>query len=429
MFTSTRSRTWAFGIAVAVTAVAAITGMSPVSTSWSAEAEASGRGSAIQTTGKDVVDDRPDGEGSSGDDAIFEIAAWRDRNPDLLTSWAGMARDGDTVTVYWAREVPWEFQSFLAIAELTSVKVAVSPFSHRDLGAAIRALATAHPEVPMWSASADFSGVVATVPEGVRVPRFDDAPVPVQVRRGESKWVNFLGRGDDTSPFYGGSQIFRTTPSGSTALCSTGFPVEFSGGAIRMVTARHCGTNATFRSPEDEYSTWPSTRRVVGTSGGGHAATDSVLLAPSSTDSYFYRVYTGAWNSISSRTIVGTLPPVLGDGVCAGGGWSGQQCSNVITDVNVYVSEGGISVGPGFVATNSSVAQAGSGDSGSPAVKLASSALTLRIAGLLKGGSESALAPCQGWEGASPRQCSRMVLYIEVAAILSQHNVSLHVSP
>jgi hypothetical protein len=358
---------------------------------------------------------------------MLAISDWRDRHPDLLTNWAGMEREGDHVTMYWGHEVPKEFSEFMDLAKLASVNVQLSPYSYDEIGAEIRRLMSEYPEVTLWKGADKFVGIVAVVPMKAKDPVIKDSRMSVLIEHADRHWTNFLGRGNDVSAFYGGSQDFRLFGSGTPFLCSTGFPVQFSGGVIRMVTARHCGTNATYRSPESVYTSWPSSRREIGSTGGGYAETDSVLMAAASESSFGTRIYTGDWQATTSRSIVGTFPASIGEGICAGGAYSGQQCNNEVVEVNVHFNENGVDFGPGFVAANANGAQAGEGDSGSPAVKLMSGNTTLRVAGLLKGGDDiNYPAPCTGWTANGLRKCSTLILYVDVAAVLARHSVSLY---
>lgn len=88
----------------------------------------------------------------------------------------------------------WRQAAFRAFAEesaLETVSLAVSPYSYADIGEEIVRLAKKHPEVVMWSAAPNFSGVVATVPRDEKVRTFSDVRLPVELRLSDPKWVNF----------------------------------------------------------------------------------------------------------------------------------------------------------------------------------------------------------------------------------------------
>jgi hypothetical protein len=149
---------------------------------------------------------------------MLAISDWRDRHPDLLANWAGMEREGDHVTMYWGHEVPKEFSEFMDLAKLASVNVQLSPYSYDEIGAEIRRLMSEYPEVTLWKGADKFVGIVAVVPMKAKDPVIRDSRMSVLIEHADRHWTNFLGRGNDVSAFYGGSQDFRLFGSGTPFL-------------------------------------------------------------------------------------------------------------------------------------------------------------------------------------------------------------------
>ncbi len=383
-----------------------------------------------QGMGQEVVDSKPVVTDSAGespvpvDDLISAVGEWMDENPKLLVNWSGMIKRSESLlSVFWAHGAPSEFVNFLRDRNLSGVSVESAPFSSDEIDAEIAALAKKFPYVPLWVATREWTGITARLSSKTKVPDFAGASIPVAVEFREGPGaIDLSGRGDDIYPFYGGGQIFQ---SGTSNTCTTGFKVEFSGGAQRLVTARHCGVSSDFRSPENIYTSFPVTRRFVGSSLGGNVSTDSMLLAPSASSGYFYRIFTGDWTVATSRLVVGAHPIVLDDVICAEGGFSGQQCTNRIADANATQVVDGVARGPGFIAvSDSGNGQAGQGDSGGPSVKLVSGGTSLKVAGMISASAGGASpVTCNGFT--AYRLCFAEIFYVKLGAILNAHNVSL----
>lgn len=368
--------------------------------------------------GKDVVKAEVDVPKQSPESiAIDVVSDWLVAHPKESAGWAGIRKVGRTaLDLYWKGEVPPSLR--LAInATGAEVIYQSAKWSSQEFDAVLPKLLNSGIGLTAARPSEDYSAIIAETedPTDASLPSEFEG-LPISYVRGSNVARLAVGRSADTAPFFGGAQA---VVGGN--ICGLGFSVETSGGVRKVVTARHCGQNSTFETP----ATTPVT---IGTSGGGLAASDSVLIANSSLSIMSSGdVYTGSWTSASWLPVAGTRVAVQGDGLCADGAWSGQKCRNEIGATGEYqwFDELGRSIGPGFWATNvDGEAQAGTGDSGSPAIKLYANPDEVRIVGMVNGinAASSQQRTCQG---ASGRVCSVATFYTQVNALLVAHGVSL----
>lgn len=223
-------------------------------------------------------------------------------------------------------------------------------------------------------------------------------------------------RRNDTVPFYGGIQLWSLTGG----LCSTGGQVH-SGTTKWMVTANHCATEV--------FYTYPSTSSQVGDTDVNKISTyyDVQLIHGRS---YSTQIYSGAWDSPNSSTIVGVWNSYVGDGigVCMEGGFTGQVCGNKVTATGQNVNYGGgigIVHGLTFSDYTGSAANSaeGEGDSGGPVVYPVTGGV--RVAGMIDGVNPPfASGPCWGDPNEANRICSKHAIWLPQATITGLFGVN-----
>jgi hypothetical protein len=200
----------------------------------------------------------------------------------------------------------------------------------------------------------DYSGLVIgfDVPTSYPLPAFSST-VPVTVIRQLSGVP--LSRQTDSPPFWGGARLNLA----GAGKCTSGFTlVRWADGVRGLTTADHCGENSTFTTGNNQYT--------VGTSGSCCYTIDTVLLTGKT---YGASIYTGAWNSGTAANVAGSAYPSVNQYVCAGGSYSGEQCSAQVTATNQYYMGHGLGY---FAQHNDGSPLAGHGDSGGPSYSYAS---------------------------------------------------------
>lgn len=136
-------------------------------------------------------------------------------------------------------------------------------------------------------------------------------------------------RRDDVPSFWGGAGI-----TNSGGLCSSGYAVRSSSGAVFSVTAGHCfanGANALVESGARSYGTVSGRRLPTVT---GHPM-DMELLGG---QSYAGRVYTGGVLSQTSRPVTAAGAASEGySNYCHSGRTTGENCGHTATSTNAQV--------------------------------------------------------------------------------------------
>jgi len=261
--------------------------------------------------------------------------------------------------VYWNGQVP---ESVRTLAAGLGVPVVFLPaqFSHRELVSQAQQLIS-EKGVIKAAPKADGSGLAVTV--AGQLSQTDRASlqaatrVPLTITAGARPQAMF-NRQSDIPPFWGGSRYSTPITDG----CSNGFPIQApSTPNIVVISAGHCGNDLDGANISGQGS-------PTGTIHLKNTCRDTLLIyypagvAPA--------VYTGAFNSSTSATVVGGGFDMVGDLVDTGGSFSGEHLNIPVQAVDVFASIGGIpcaSVGPltqaGYSTATCAVAP---GDSGGP---------------------------------------------------------------
>jgi hypothetical protein len=272
------------------------------------------------------------------DTAASELMRWLDANRSPGLGGVSVNEDGGSVTVYWKGAVPAALRK-LAAGQVAPVTFKAAEFSAAELDREAARVADANPNlVASVGPLGDYSGLGVELDAAAKGATKADlrtgltAAVPVTVTG--TAQLRIATRDADSAPFWGSALIYA--PSSSYA-CSTGVSV-YAGATSYITTAQHCGTGPWYGFGSGYY---------VGAKGAASVALDTELLSGSS---YNPRVYTGAWNSMSSISVYNAERPADGSGICASGGVTGETCSKVnVRGVNQYVNISGVGrVGPGF---------------------------------------------------------------------------------
>ena len=405
----------------ALTAALLFAGVGPVAGDQDPTTPSTASSDFVDPDAKGVVRDSVEqARATATDDAINRLSDWLDSHRrEAAAGWAGARLDDGNLRIFWRGEVPLGLSATLDRSS-APYSFESARFSARDFDDAIQRLLNGGYGVASAAPSSTFDAIDASVVESDLEEMPDSmAGIPIAYTAEKGTFSLAAGRGSDVPPFYGGGQVVSTAGN----ICGVAFAVEEPNGTTKLITARHCGQNLQFSTPAGT---------IVGGSGGGLASLDSVLLANSALPYMAVgRTFTGSWNSTSWLPVGGTRVAVVGDGMCANGAWSGQRCRNeiVATNVWVYSSQLGMSIGPGFWSENvDSLSQAGVGDSGSASIKLFQTPDSVRVLGVLNGidSQSTYVRSCQGLTGG--RTCSTRVFYIQVGALLAGHGVTLSTS-
>ncbi|MCX4760402.1 S1 family peptidase [Streptomyces sp. NBC_01275] len=185
--------------------------------------------------------------------------------------------------------------------------------------------------------------------------------------------------------------------------CSTGFAVRNSAGAVRMLTARHCGAKGA--------AIKTATGAGLGTVETSNTANDTAIFT--STVTPRAQLHSGSWYGESSSNgavldVSGYSNPIVGQAVYADGAFSGESGSSQVKSSSVRWTdtENGTTYGPMFSALGGgTLAVAGKGDSGGPVFEFDDDGVNAQ--GTISGIGPSS-ATCQGEQG---RLCSKEILF------------------
>ena len=126
-------------------------------------------------------------------------------------------------------------------------------------------------------------------------------------------------RFNDYSPWYGGDRILEG--------CTTGFPAIYNG-AMKMMTAAHCGGNGTvFHNGPNSSGGWGTLGSVVYNNGNTDIA---VIDVASSVNS----INVGPAQNSSIRAVAAWEHPVVGSYLCQSGSYTGETCGLRVVDTN-----------------------------------------------------------------------------------------------
>ena len=332
-----------------------------------------------------------------------------------LAGFAGTEVDGDALVLYWHGSVPAALGKALdQVRRSVPMRVRPARYPLATLDAEARRLLAAYSDGAVKLTSAgplrDYSGLevgvdpstTASARRAIRskVPLVivDHAPaVPA------SRWA-------DSSPFWGGAGITR----GSVA-CSTAFAAKKnSNNSEVMITARHCGVNATWNTLQGGV--------LYGTSNAGNnAGLDAMLLGGRPYDGF---IYVGPYTSVSGARVSSRGNPSNGAIVCHGGAFSGEVCNTRVSGVNMYEVVGGIgTIGPGFWTLHGgNIATAGPGDSGGPTYGYTASQ-TIHANGIIIAIDGNYAQTCRGYQGG--RICSIRTFSTNINSIVSAFGLTI----
>lgn len=139
-------------------------------------------------------------------------------------------------------------------------------------------------------------------------------------RYGQSEAVTYASRQDDAAPWRGGARI--QTVLGS---CTSGFAVLTSGGAGRLLSARHCdptGDGAIKDGAGTTIAPGGSSVSVVG-------SIDSMLIDPTVSPATSALIYRGSYTSSTYSTVKNWYSNWPNDAVCSSGSSTGELCGSV----------------------------------------------------------------------------------------------------
>ena len=326
-----------------------------------------------------------------------------------LDGFVGTVLAGDgTVLLYWHGQVP---QAVRRLAEQPGgIEVRPAAYSRETLDReARRLLATSGGRVVAAAPLADFSGLeVALAPTaaGQAPPRV--ASTVRTVLRARTAAVA-LSRFSSSPPFRAGSAI----RSPGHMYCTSGFAARRANGEEVLLTARHCGPNRQWVSPESG--------RVVGWSDTGDGSVDAMAISGAD---YEPLTFTGPWSSSRSVPVTRAATPSIGALVCTSGAFSGQVCGNQVVRVNAYELLGGQVVGPGAIIEQVDRAPAaGQGDSGGPVYSLRGGSAVAH--GAIDLGYLDTEVPCDGHPDFQNRRCYWRVFTVDAPAILETLGLEL----
>jgi hypothetical protein len=194
------------------------------------------------------------------------------------------------------------------------------------------------------------------------------------------------GRDADIAPFNSGG--FMSADNGSDLFCSSGFAVALNG-VTHTETARHCpregGDDWVDANDDlDSYSSVPASQRYGTTTECSSDGAAAILSGGG-----YPLMFSGAWDSANTLSVVDFGDVGVGDLVCTEGANSGSHCAIKVTALGVSVNDGygTVSMIEATQESSSNIAVE-TGDSGGPVITLANvSAGQVRAAGMIQAGS------------------------------------------
>lgn len=333
--------------------------------------------------------------------------------------------DAGTVVVFWNGSVPNEMARLVQNirGQGTRVEMREAPHSYTELDAEARRIAgldASDTGVHVTGAGIlqDYSGIeVSVAPEDLdAAPAAIDSPFKLEFKAMPE--VQTVGRWDDVSPFWGGAAIDHNTGLLSYAYCTTAFATKRSTGVEAMITARHCGTDWDWFTPNND--------QFVGHTANGSASLDATVLTGAN---YGPQIYAGGVDNSVGRWIVGANNPADESYVFASGSWSGAHTLRV-KDVGAYANVDGTVVGPGFWTKDEELdGSVGQGDSGGPTAGASSGSYTDVIGrGMIDAIDPNTQKPCLGVQS-SGRQCAYRAFHVNIQAILNGLNLTIQKKP
>lgn len=350
-----------------------------------------------------------------------------------LDGFTGLSLQGSTLVLYWKGSVPQAVASVVATRP-ASVQMVVrnARFSLTEMDARERQIVAANKSVfggkIVWIGLPGDYGAIQIAFDTTLVNAADlnalqnqvasiSSPISVQAVLAQP-FVNYgcppdncPPRWNDYQPYWGGDVYYA-----NNTYCSNAFAVVVNGtGEQSLLTAQHCPNGYSVVTPD-------SGHRYMGATCCDPTNSSGVIRLHGTT--YGPYVYSDAWNSGISSHTEGASDPYYGQtDVCLSGGFTGQDCANVVTSTNTYLGSTGW--GPGFYTTEQTGwGAAGEGDSGGPTYNHTGDGGNIAM-GVIQGTDQPNNAPCQGTSPFGNRNCSTHVFSSNISAALSGQNASI----
>ncbi len=310
--------------------------------------------------------------------------------------------------LYWKGTLPESVRLVVGRAEVPVV-LHEAAYAEADL-IALAARVSQLDGVTQAGPKPDGSGLIVKVSRNVPSATMSElratVNIPFSLSYKETSNFGAFSKTDDMAPYWGGARIVWK-PSG--AMCSSGFAIRLlATGERKMLTAGHC-------------LPWGSTFDVFTDGGGQEMGTashqehfrDTVMIDTTVAP----RIYTGNFNSSTSRPVRGSLPDFVGDFVCRSSAFSNQVCNLEVEDVNQSAKGSGPggswSVFPLVEVDHLSGQPAeGNGDSGGSVFTFT------QDGGVMARGTVSMddhkTVPCTGVPSGPQRKCTTGMFYADV---------------
>ncbi|WIB11416.1 hypothetical protein [Curtobacterium sp. MCPF17_052] len=329
------------------------------------------------------------------------------------------------LTVHTALEAVSIESQLNAAISLAPVKVVTDRFSADELNAeAARLTSESGYNITSVSPRSDYSGLEVTMlaanPGARQAPPTSSIPLSITVT--DENPAEATSRNLDSSPFWGGGLMTRTTGDRYTT-CSVAFPVEtsFTGGRARaMVTADHCGsTGEVWKTGEPGAGGGTIGKLESGNSGGG---SDFRLLSAQGLSGVDYQgvVFWGGIGTSDGIPVEGWFDSAVGD-VRVDRSPVPRATSRSPRSTSRSASTGSLTA-----TTTSSRRRAptvarcgGSGDSGGPV--LAGSSGGSVVGGVISGADTNASVPCRGVPASETRTCTTKGWYANARAFFENN--------
>lgn len=376
-----------------------------------------------KTVSSDPFDDPRLTAGAAVGAASDEIQRLVDRRDFLGFSGTAIAASPNTLTLYWRGELP------AAVSELVgqirsrgiTVDIVKTPHSLADLDREARRIAALDPgetgvQITAVGPLDDYSGIrVSVSPEDLDRARTAITSSFHLVFEAMPE-VELVDRWNDTSPFWGGAAIdhLEGLPGiGTYYYCTTAFATRRASGTEAMITARHCGTNWEWRTPEND--------QYIGHTGSGDPSIDTTVLTGAD---YAPHIYAGGVTNAVGRSVVGAANPADESYVFVSGSHSGASTVRV-KEVGQYIIVNGSTIGPGFWTKDEELdGSVGNGDSGGPVAAASSGAFTDVVArGMIDAIDLNTKTTCVAMNNG--RNCGYRAFHVNIQAILNQMNMTI----
>lgn len=422
-----RSRAGSFTAAVAALSLALVPGVASSTAAFGEQSQvverSPGSSSQEKTVSHDPFDDPrliAHAEVGAASDEILHLV---DRRDFLGFAGTAVADRPDTVILYWKGDLPAAVSELLGRIRSRGLAVDVVkvPYTLSELDRESRRIAALDPsetgvQITGVGPLGDYSGIkVSVVPDDLeRAPEAITSTFRLEFEAMPE--VELVDRWNDTSPFWGGAAIdhLEGLPGlGTYYYCTTAFATRRASGNEAMITARHCGTNWEWRTPDND--------QYVGTTSSGDASLDATVLMGAD---YAPHIYAGGVTNAVGRSVVGAANPADESYVFTSGSHSGASTVRV-KEVGQYIVLNGTTVGPGFWTKDEELdGSVGEGDSGGPVAAASSGSFNDVVArGMIDAIDLNTQTSCIAMNDG--RKCGYRAFHVNIQAILNQMNMTI----